>query len=337
MARPGVSYFDVAQAANAIQATNKYPTIDLVRQKLGTGSNSTIAAHLKQWKSAHMPTVSGVQKTTIPPELVSQLQSFWEELRASAKSEFDPIETDYKDQIESLQKQNTTRREEIDELNKRLQKQQNDTETLSKELGATKEKLQKALEECSELELALLSEKSASKAKDDSITALREQLKNVTTSLEHFHSAAQKQRDEEALQHASQINRLEQKIILLEEQKSQDNGRYQQALIECEREGFKTEKMALEAELYKDQLAKKTEALTASNTKASEHRQTISELKIKLAAEADKRHKIEIENARLSTELGERSDTLTVMIAERNDLRMQYSNAINELYNRKGK
>ena len=39
MARTGVTYLEVAQAASTIQHQGSNPTIDAVRQVLGTGSN----------------------------------------------------------------------------------------------------------------------------------------------------------------------------------------------------------------------------------------------------------------------------------------------------------
>ena len=42
MARPGVTYLDVARAATAIKAKGDNPTIDKVREHLGTGSGKVI-------------------------------------------------------------------------------------------------------------------------------------------------------------------------------------------------------------------------------------------------------------------------------------------------------
>ena len=43
MARAGVTYHDVAKAAEAIKSQRQEPTVDRVREHLGTGSKSTIA------------------------------------------------------------------------------------------------------------------------------------------------------------------------------------------------------------------------------------------------------------------------------------------------------
>ncbi|GGZ80154.1 DNA-binding protein [Paraglaciecola sp. Hal342] len=51
MARAGVTYHDIAKAAEAIKTHGQEPTVDRVREHLGTGSKSTIAPLLKRWRS----------------------------------------------------------------------------------------------------------------------------------------------------------------------------------------------------------------------------------------------------------------------------------------------
>lgn len=51
MARIGVTYYEVEKACEALLAQQQALTVDNVRRKLGdTGSRSTIAKHLKDWK-----------------------------------------------------------------------------------------------------------------------------------------------------------------------------------------------------------------------------------------------------------------------------------------------
>lgn len=51
MARPGVTKEQVFAAANAVLARGDRPTIDRVRQELGTGSPNTVNGHLDDWWS----------------------------------------------------------------------------------------------------------------------------------------------------------------------------------------------------------------------------------------------------------------------------------------------
>lgn len=51
MARPGVTYSEVVQAAAELTGQGKNPTIEQVRLIIGNGSNSTLANHLRRWKA----------------------------------------------------------------------------------------------------------------------------------------------------------------------------------------------------------------------------------------------------------------------------------------------
>ncbi len=50
MARPGVTYLDIAKAATHLVEQGHYPSIEAVRHVLGTGSNGTISRYLKAWR-----------------------------------------------------------------------------------------------------------------------------------------------------------------------------------------------------------------------------------------------------------------------------------------------
>ena len=51
MSRVGLSYFDIADTAEAIKAQGFTPTVDRVYAILGTGSRTTINNHLRAWKA----------------------------------------------------------------------------------------------------------------------------------------------------------------------------------------------------------------------------------------------------------------------------------------------
>ena len=52
MARVGITFEQVAAAADALVGEGQSPTIKAVRERLGTGSPNTIHAHLVQWRQA---------------------------------------------------------------------------------------------------------------------------------------------------------------------------------------------------------------------------------------------------------------------------------------------
>lgn len=69
MARPGITYKEVAAAADSIVAAGENPTIQRVRAALGTGSPNTIHRHLTAWRDA-----APVQERKAP-ELPADLQA----------------------------------------------------------------------------------------------------------------------------------------------------------------------------------------------------------------------------------------------------------------------
>ena len=55
MSQPGITYEDVKAAADYLIQFEYKPTISAIRYVLGTGSNSTIAKHLNNYKNQHDP------------------------------------------------------------------------------------------------------------------------------------------------------------------------------------------------------------------------------------------------------------------------------------------
>ena len=73
MARKGVTYEQVVEAAKAIEAEGENPTIQRVLQRLGTGSPNTIHRHLRSWKEQNAPQKPAVLK--LPEKLQDALLS----------------------------------------------------------------------------------------------------------------------------------------------------------------------------------------------------------------------------------------------------------------------
>jgi chromosome segregation ATPase len=77
MARPGISYEAVKAAAVALLEQGSYPSVLRLRERLGTGSHSTINEHLKRWQQemAEQPTL--VLPPAVPPAVMPALEAFW--------------------------------------------------------------------------------------------------------------------------------------------------------------------------------------------------------------------------------------------------------------------
>lgn len=85
MARPGVTYIDVARAATQLTAQQIRPSIEAVRRILGTGSNSTINRHLREWIKTQ-----GVQtelEQGLPDSLLVAIRGIYDSMREEATTQ----------------------------------------------------------------------------------------------------------------------------------------------------------------------------------------------------------------------------------------------------------
>lgn len=266
MARPGVTYFDVAQAAKALQEGNELPTIDRIRQKLGTGSNSTIANHLKQWKSEQMPNVIEVPKTTIPTSLVSQLQGLWDELKLSAKEDLvKKTEVFESEKAELLAKKEASEHK----LNMSLSTM-GDLEAKLKDkkeiISRSESTINQLNQTISEHKTQISIQENALENGRETIETLKQQLKHVSENLEHFQREAQKQRDRDTLRFASELNQWQQKQHLLEQKHEEERVAHQKLKMTFDQESFKSNQLLLESKQTKDQLTNKIEQLAVVQT-----------------------------------------------------------------------
>jgi len=82
MARGGVTYTDIAKAAETIKSAGKNPTVDRVLNSLGTGSKSTIGPHLKTWKQKHSEQNEHID---LPLDLLQAVRDLHQRLNSQAE------------------------------------------------------------------------------------------------------------------------------------------------------------------------------------------------------------------------------------------------------------
>lgn len=96
MSRIGITFDEVASAAESILLQGASPTIDKVRAHLGgTGSNSTISKYLNDWRNDYFHSVhsaaSLARKVATPAPVNSAVERVWQEMNAQASAEVSAI------------------------------------------------------------------------------------------------------------------------------------------------------------------------------------------------------------------------------------------------------
>lgn len=99
MARHGITFGEVAEAANQLVGQGRHPTIEQVRHILGTGSSTTIANHLKTWKEHQTSTNLTSAREQIPEELIAIMKGLWERVHCLADDKLTAITTDYQSSL----------------------------------------------------------------------------------------------------------------------------------------------------------------------------------------------------------------------------------------------
>ena len=261
MARPGVTYFEVAQAAEQLQADLQTPTIDRVRRKLGSGSNSTIAAHLKQWKAENMPFTSDVPKSTVPPALLAQIQSLWDSLKETAQAQWDQARVELLQQLEQVQRDTAEQAKVLNTERQAHRDQCQRTDALTRQLGELSDQHEELTRAHAALQIRFQEQQQRLHEKTEHVRDLKTQLQHVGDNLDHFREATQRQREEEALKHESETYRLQQALKELQRQVADERDRHQAILIENEKRDASYQQQLTQNQWLAQQLDEKTQAV----------------------------------------------------------------------------
>lgn len=107
MGRPGITYEQVEQAFNSLKAEGKNPSRVLVRERIGGGSDSTIARHMLTVRKREEQAQS-IPALELPPEFVAALvgwmQKISAEIQAKARGAVVTLEEDLALLVKTVEK-----------------------------------------------------------------------------------------------------------------------------------------------------------------------------------------------------------------------------------------
>lgn len=196
MARTGITYQDVANAAATVQGHQQTPTVDRIRGVLGTGSKSTIARYLKEWKSQseNLASCNGV-----PEELGAIVKGLWERLQQEAEEKIIRFQQEADKEIAEAKLALTNEQKE----HLILQNQKRLTDEELHHLSHQHAALQTSLEESKHAATVLTERNNAlnqqHEAQKTETARLHQLLSHVQANLEHYQHSMQKLREEQLL------------------------------------------------------------------------------------------------------------------------------------------
>jgi DNA repair exonuclease SbcCD ATPase subunit len=207
MARGGITYLDVAKTAENLKNKGIIPTIDRVREVLGTGSKTTLAHHLKRWKAI---TPEELNYQTIPAELVQSVKNLHEQLKAHAQQKIEELKQRSQQEINQLLQQVNQERENIGILKRNIL----NLETSNNKSSNQIKDLETLLAASKQSNVDLTTEKNTIAArlqeKIEQIATLKEQLKSIENNSDHYREMLNQQRNDEKMQFAQQLKLLQE-------------------------------------------------------------------------------------------------------------------------------
>lgn len=97
MARNGVDYETIKQTAVRLLSQGIAPSVQKIREELGTGSNTTIAEHLKVWREEYAKKSIHHLPANMPKELISTFEVLWQTAMEHAQNQL----AEYKKTVEN--------------------------------------------------------------------------------------------------------------------------------------------------------------------------------------------------------------------------------------------
>lgn len=89
MSRPGINYQDVKNAVESLLTRGLSPTIQRIRETLGSGSNTTISQHFKRWQQERAAEPLTILPPSVPETVMQAAGILWENALQHAEAAFD--------------------------------------------------------------------------------------------------------------------------------------------------------------------------------------------------------------------------------------------------------
>lgn len=321
MARGGVTYSDISEAAESIKEAGQNPTVDRVLNHLGTGSKSTIAPHLKNWKQQQLEQndVSDLSPTLLKVvrDLNHRLVSEAEQKVIEVEKKSSSLEIKHSKEVNSLSAEINSLSKIVDNLNNDKAIQNEKQEKLNTELSDAKLQIIK-LNEQEKANRQIILEVSKSKKE------LANQLKMAHEQNEHYQRKSAEERNIERTENRAILEQLKTQIneqaILLKSANERENRKNEEASkqskkiqeIEDSLRDLQCDNIAKVAEIASlkkctGQQAAKIQEITELNKELTSNNLSLSN---QLAAETSKCNQLDEQISASLKELGNLRDRL---------------------------
>jgi chromosome segregation ATPase len=228
MARPGISYIDVAKAAVQLKEQGINPTVPEIRNLLKTGSYSTINRHLRDWIENQGNQLEA--EKGIPTTLLAAVKGLYEAVRNEATQQIAIIEQEYQQKSAGIQSQLQEANISLQRSNKESSNLKEINDQLRNEIESLKESLSLSDKKISDFVTDNDILQQRLNDKNGELTRISLQIENAQKNLEHYREETYKQRQNDKHFFETKINKLESE---LEKQRLQSQAQLNQINIQA--------------------------------------------------------------------------------------------------------
>ena len=192
MARNGIQFEDVQRAIETLQQRGDAPTIQRIRDILGTGSFTTISDHLREWRTRHEQRTDIPLQSAVPERLQESLMNIWQQAQEEAYEGLEHYRQQANDAITAAEHQAQQALRQSEDVQQRLA-------ALNERLDHTMGRLEEKTSTLAHVESELTQAQTAIEERDHRLQTRDSQIETLTADrdrMEHDHQAALAQNDE---------------------------------------------------------------------------------------------------------------------------------------------
>lgn len=277
MARSGIQYSDVQHAIDTLLIRGDTPSVQRIRDVLGTGSFTTISDHFRQWRSEREQNKDVPPPKGVPEVVVSLASELWREAQEVANQTLLHYREDANRQVEAAQLESAASAQQAANAEQResavaehLRHVEQRMETLNRELAASQ------TSEHHWHQLAESARKEASQLKKNQQqleTQIEDSYRTHEAELKQQQLAFEKRIAQEEQRHEAAEGKLMTMLDAAQQARSQEEKAYQKRLQQDEQR----------IETLNQALASKQQALHEQQMEVSEREKMLSDAQQQIA------------------------------------------------------
>jgi len=297
MARSGIQYSDVQHAIDTLLTRGDTPSVQRIRDVLGTGSFTTISEHFRQWRSEREQNRDVPPPKGVPEVIVSLASELWREAQEVANQTLLHYREDANRQVEAAQLEaeasaqqaaNAEQRESA--VAEHLRHVEQRMETLNRELAASqtsehhwRQIAEGAREEASQLK----------QAQQQLVAQIEDNNRSHEAELKQQQVAFEKRVAQEEQRHEAAEGKLMAMLDAAQQARAQEEKTYQKRLHQGEQR----------IETLSQELKSKQQALHQQQIEANEREQQLSDSQQQIARLEEQQHALRAQLAEAQSTL----------------------------------